>query len=118
MNHAWVGGGSPEPYSAVPDLPIGSPSTLASAVPVPVVTTERIRSLRVSASSAGRGSASPVSSSASSRGWRQVPSCTAAATPAIASGLARIRAWPIIAAACSVSSRLRGTSPLNASTGR
>jgi len=116
MNQAWVGGGSPEPYSAVPLLPIGSPATSASAVPVPEVITSRI--IERSSPSSAPGSGGPWSrgSEASTRGACQRPSTTVAATPAIASGLTRIRPWPIIDDAWSTSSVLGGTSPEKAAT--
>src|ERR671910_553756 len=73
MNQAWVGGGLPPPYSAVPLLPCTSPGTPASAVPVPSVTTARVRSRRVPSSPVSSGAPAREASPASRRGARQPP---------------------------------------------
>src|ERR671915_499143 len=57
MNQAWVGGGAPPPYSAVPLLPWTAPGIEASAVPVPPVTTLRISERSVSRSEGSSGGA-------------------------------------------------------------
>ena len=118
MNHAWVGGGFPPPNSAVPLLPRTSPSTPDRAVPEPSVTTRRIRARNVSRSEPASAGPARRGSAASSRGARQRPSATVAATRAIDSGLARISCWPIIAAARSTSSSPGGTWPRAAGTAR
>ena len=107
MNHACVGGGSPEPNSAVPLLPATSPGSAASAEPVPDTTTLRIsdRSLRRSASPSGR----PARVGAHERGARQRLGDRRRRPRPWPAGVARMRSWPIIAAARSTRVRPGGT---------
>src|SRR5579885_3305738 len=111
MNQAWVRLGSGLPNSAVPVLPaIDWPGT-AAAVPVPVRTTSAVRSWSVAATPAGRAVVAPGGLSASSRGARQVPEATAAATVAMCSGLASTRPCPMASDARSAVSLGAGNDP-------
>ena len=112
MNQAWVGGGSPPPYSAVPLLPATYPGRPASAVAgaagddgahqlaqrrALAVGELRAGALRVVREQPRRAPAA-----------RRRPS---PATPAMISGLATIRSWPIIIAARATAVSPSGTLP-------
>ena len=116
MNQAWVGSGLPLPNSAVPVLPLTGPGSFAGAA-VPWVTTARMRprSAPAARGSSGRGAgAGAAGGAATSRGARQAPLSTAAATVAICRGLTDTRPCPIAAAASSVVSAGAGKRPRTA----
>jgi hypothetical protein len=76
---------------------------------VPEVTTLRMSVRRVESSPWSSAGPDWWRSVATRRGARQRPSATVAATPAMASGLATMRSWPIIVAARSTALRPAGT---------